>query len=122
MSTLTQGIEPLEFLISEANGKRARATETVTVAGGVQLPSGTVLGRITASGKLVKHASGASDGSQNAMAVLGTPLTGGVANGDYRCLVFDRDCEVIGDRLNGGAGAGGAAVVTALRNLGIIVR
>jgi hypothetical protein len=121
MTTFTQGIEALEFLISEASGMRSRATETVTVAGGVQLPSGTVLGRVTASGKLVKHASGASDGSQNAMAVLGTPLQG-VANGDYRCLVFDRDCEVIGDRLNGGTGTGGAPATAALRALGIIVR
>lgn len=47
MTILTQGIENLEFLISEANGKQSRDQGTVTV-GAAALPSGTVLGRVSA--------------------------------------------------------------------------
>lgn len=47
MTIFTQGIENLEFLISEANGKQSREQGVVTV-GAVALPSGTVLGRVTA--------------------------------------------------------------------------
>ena len=117
MTILTQGIENLEFLISEANGKLSREMATVTVAGGVPLPSGTVLGRVTATGKLIKYLDGASDGSQAAVGILGYGLVG-VANGDYlKQLVFTNDCEVIGDRLNGGAGvdAAGRVDLTALK-------
>jgi hypothetical protein len=120
MATLTQGIESLEFLLSEGNGKRAREQVTVTIAGSVALPSGTVLGKITASGKYIKQADGASDGSQVAAGVLGYAIAG--VNGDYpKQLIFDADCEVIGDRLNGGAGPS-ATAKAALIARGIKVR
>lgn len=120
MTTITQGIQPFEFLLSEAEGgMRSRDQATVTVAGGVALPSGTVLGKVTATGKLIKYDNAASDGSQQAVGVLGTPLAG--VNGDYQALVFTRDCEVIGNRLNGGSGvdAPGKADLLAI---GVIVR
>ena len=120
MTVLTQGIQPYEFLLSEANGMRSRGQATVTVAGGVSLPSGTVLGKITASGKLIKYLDGAADGSQAAVAVLGTPLVG-VANGDYKATVFERDCEVIGKYLNGGV-ALDAPGIADLKALGVLVR
>lgn len=119
MTTFTQGIESLEFLLSEAEGKRSRDQVTVTIAGSVALPSGTVLGKITASGKYIKYLNGASDGSQTAAAVLGTPLEG--VNGDYKAMVFNTDCEVIGDRLNGGV-ALDAPGLADLALLGIKVR
>lgn len=119
MTTLNQGIEPLEFLLSEANGMASRDQETVTIAGAVALPSGTVVGKITATGKYIAHLIGASDGSQNAAGILGTELAG--VNGDYKALVFKRGCEVIGNRLNGGT-APVTATITALALLGIIVR
>ena len=72
MTVLTQGIEAMEFLLSEADGMRARDQFTVTIAGAVALPSGTVLGKITATGKLIKYLDGAADGSQTAVGVLGT--------------------------------------------------
>lgn len=115
----TEGYHTLEFLLSEAEGNRSRDVETVTVAGSVALPSGTVLGRITATGKYVKYNDAASDGSQTAAAVLYNDLPG--TNGDYKAAVFKRDCEVIGSVLNGGSGvdANGKADLIAL---GIIVR
>ena len=61
----------------------------------------------------------AADGSGVAAGVLYTALDG--VNGDYKAVVFKRDCEVANAVLNGGAGvdAAGKAELTAL---GIIVR
>lgn len=119
MTTFTQGIQTGEFLLSEADGTRSREQVTVTIAGAVALPSGQVLGKITVSGKYVAHNTGAADGSQNAAAVLYNPLPG--VNGDVKATVFIRDCEVIGNRLNGGT-APAAPAIAALTALGIIVR
>lgn len=44
--------------------------KTETVAAGAALAKGTILGRITASRKLAAYISGATDGSQNPVAVL----------------------------------------------------
>lgn len=119
MTTLTQGIQTGEFLLSEADGMRAREQVTATVAGAVALQSGQVMGKITAGGKYVAHNTGAADGSQVAAGVLYTPLPG--VNGDYKATVFVRDCEVIGNRLNGGT-TPIPATITALAALGVIVR
>lgn len=119
MPVITQGYQTGEYLVSEAPGSRSRDVFTVTVAGGVALPSGTVLGRITATGKLVKYNDAAVDGSQAAVGILyeACPAT----NGDYKRTVHNTDCEVIGAVLNGGAGvdANGKADLLAL---GIKVR
>lgn len=117
MTVLTQGNESYEFLLSEANGMRSRSQVTVTIAGGVALPSGTVLGKITATSKFVKYdEAGTDDGRRVASAVLGTPLAG--TNGDIKATVFERDCEVIGARMTG-LDANGTAD---LKLLGVIVR
>ena len=117
MTTLTQGILPYEFLLSEADGMRSRDQETVTIAGAVALPSGTVLGKITATGKFVKYdEAGTDDGRRVAAAVLGTPLAG--VNGDYKATVFTRDCEVIAGMLTGIDTNGRAD----LKAIGVIVR
>lgn len=103
MPVITQGYQTGEYVFSEDGpGKRSRDQVTVTVAGAVALPSGTVLGKITASGKYVKYLDSASDGSQAAAAILYNPLAG--VNGDYKATVHNADCEVIGAALNGGLG------------------
>lgn len=119
MTTLTQGIQNGEFLISEGNGMISRESATVTVAGAVALPSGTVLGKITATGKLIKYNDAAADGSQAAVGVLleGCPGT----NGDYKRAYIARDAEVFGAMLNGGV-ALDANGIADLKALGIIVR
>ena len=119
MTVLTQGIQTGEFLLSEADGQRSRENATVTVAGAVALPSGTVLGKITASGKLIKYLDGAVDGSQTAVGVLLGECPG--VNGDYTRAYINTDAEVIGALLNGGSGvdANGKADLLAL---GIKVR
>lgn len=119
MTTITQGIQNGEFLISEGNGQISRESATVTVAGAVALPSGTVLGKVTVSGKLVKYADGNSDGSQTAVGVLLEGCPG--VNGDYKRAYIARDAEVFGAMLNGGV-ALDANGIADLKALGIIVR
>jgi len=46
------------------------ALKTETIAAGADLVTGTILGRVTASGKLAAYASGNTDGSENPVAVL----------------------------------------------------
>lgn len=58
---------------------------TVTQTG-TAMVVGTVLGQITASGKLVMHETSASDGSQTAVAILAVPLT--AATGDVTAPVY----------------------------------
>jgi Bacteriophage lambda head decoration protein D len=67
MPMLTEGRHAGGFLVWEASRDYCR--EVVTIDAG-QLEAGTVLGKITATGKYVAHDPAASDGSQTAAAVL----------------------------------------------------
>lgn len=67
MTTLTETTHPGGFLVWEAFRDYTR--ETITVATGTLEP-GTVLGRITASGKYAAHDPAAVDGTETAVAVL----------------------------------------------------
>ena len=67
MTTLTEGTHPGGFLVWEAHRDYTR--ETITVASGTLAP-GTVLGKITASGKYAAHDPNATDGTETAVAVL----------------------------------------------------
>ncbi|MTH95724.1 head decoration protein [Roseibium sp. RKSG952] len=67
MTTLSEGKHPGGFLVWEAFRDYTR--ETITVASG-KLEPGTVLGRITVSGKYAAHDTAAVDGSETAAAVL----------------------------------------------------
>ena len=76
MTTLTEGKHAGGFLVWEA--LRDYTRETVTIASGTLEP-GTVLGRITASGKYAAHDPAALDGSETAAAILwaGADASGG---------------------------------------------
>jgi hypothetical protein len=76
MTTLTETTHPGGFLVWEASRDYTR--ETITVASGTLEP-GTVLGRITASGKYAAHDPAAVDGTETAVAVIWgkTDATGG---------------------------------------------
>jgi hypothetical protein len=67
MTTLTEGTHPGGFLVWEAFRDYTR--ETITIAAGT-LDPGTVLGKITASGKYAAHNPTAVDGTETAVAVL----------------------------------------------------
>jgi hypothetical protein len=92
MPTLTQGLRPTgHYIVSEANGYRSREAGIIASGSG-KLDAGTVLGRVTASKKLVPFAPAASDGSQNAVAILfeGCDAT----SADVRRTTTARDSEV----------------------------
>lgn len=75
----------------------------VDVAAGQRLQSGTVLGRVTATGRLVKHDEAATNGAQTPVAFLGSPMMDGVA-GTFPALVYAGEVVVFPGALNGGAG------------------
>lgn len=103
------------FLLSEAPGERSRSNVTVTVAG-TAFASGTVMGKITASGKYVPYKSTNSDGSQTAAGILYARTK--AVTGDVSAVLIDTDAEVNVNELTGlDAGA-----TTALKALGIKVR
>jgi hypothetical protein len=61
MAILTEGKHPGEFLASEGNGTLSR--DVVTLISGQNLVAGTVLGKITASGKYTIVNPGAVEGA-----------------------------------------------------------
>lgn len=77
MSTLTQGIETLEFLLSEATGGRSREVGTVTITGSVALPSGTVLGQLTRAGSAASVTASIATTTMTVTAVGSGTLTPG---------------------------------------------
>jgi hypothetical protein len=68
----TESRHAAEFILSEANGQRSR--DTVTVISGQNLKAGTVVGKITASGKYTAVTAAAADGSQNGVAIVIYPV------------------------------------------------
>ena len=123
MTVLIEGLHPGAFLMTEANGQRSRENITLASGAGIVAP-GSVLGRVTATGKYVVSAVGATDGSQTpaAINIYGADASAEVAsvsaivrdaevNG--RCLVYHADRDQPAEK---------AAAHEALKSLGIIVR
>jgi hypothetical protein len=97
--------------------------ESITVAAGANLSLGTVLGRITASGKYVILAPAASDGSQTAAAVLLGDAA--AASADTKGLILARHGIVADHALVWPGGITGGQKTTAVSQLetkGILVR
>lgn len=117
MATYTEARQTGEFLISEASGTRSREAVTV-VSGAGALAAGTVLGKITASGKYAPYddAVDPADGTEAAAAVLYAPVD--ATSGDAPAVVIVRDAEVAEIHLTGIDAAG----ITDLAALGVIVR
>lgn len=81
-------------------------SKTVTITGSALFKRGTVLGKITASGKYTISLSAAADGSQNPAAILAddTDATGGDVNGGiYQMGEFNGNALILGtgQTLNG---------------------
>lgn len=68
MSEVLEGRRAGEFLLSEANGARSR-DNIKFLAGSGKIKSGSVLGKVTASGKYKPYDPAATDGSQTAIAL-----------------------------------------------------
>jgi hypothetical protein len=97
INTTTEGTYPFEVILSEGE---SIAREKVTLITGQNLKSGTVLGKITASGKYMAHdnaATGATAGAEVAVAVLLADCD--ATSADQTTLILARIAEVSGDLL-----------------------
>lgn len=110
------------FLISEADGHYSRDNVTMDASIATALEPGTVLGKITATGKWVAYDNQAGDGSQAAAGILygAVPVT----SADQVAVAIVRVAEVNGDELvwPGGSPTDQTAGIADLKALGIIVR
>lgn len=100
MSTLTEGQHTAEFLISEANGYRSRDEVTVTVPANTTYAPGTVLSKLSATGKYVIYDDNGSDGSESAAGILYEEAANDTDSAvDLTRTVINRDAEVRKDDL-----------------------
>lgn len=123
MPNVISSVQPSDWLKSEEGSDYSRDQVIIASGAGV-LKSGTVLGKITASGKYVTQTNGASDGSQTAAAILlfGVDAT----SADQRAAVIARDAIVMHQGLTRGADVNDstkrAAANASLAAVGILVR
>lgn len=123
MVILTQGLRPTaHYLISEAEGYRSRDVGVIASGAG-KLDAGAVLGRITASKKLVPLAPAATDGSEDAAAILYEACD--ATSADVRRTITARDAEVHAAVLVWAGGVNDSqktAALAQLAALGIVAR
>ena len=121
MTTLVEGKHPGGFLVWEAFRDYCR--EVVTIDTGVLEP-GTVLGKITASGKYAAHDPAAVDGTETAVAVLWGKVD--ASGGDAPAVAVVRGPVIVNrhDLVFAGTPSEGeiAAAHAALLAAGILVR
>jgi hypothetical protein len=121
--SLTEGQHAGEFVLSEANGNRARDNVIVTVGAATTFAAGSVLGKITASGKYVLYDDGNADGSEVAAAVLYDNVeNSGGAPADFTAVAIVRDAEVRTNDLQWAASVDEAGGIVDLAAVGIIAR
>ena len=120
---LAQSRPPLQFLMSEANFHRSRDTIVIVAGSGVVNP-GTVLGKITASGKYAPSPATGADGSETGAALNLYQVD--ATSADAAVSAVTRDCEVNGKILYFAATVNDdtkkGAKAAQLRAAGIIVR
>lgn len=94
--TFTEGRHDGEGLLSEAPGSRSREAITVVAGAGIIAP-GSVLGKISASGKYKLSPDTGADGSQTAVAIAlyGCDAT----SADQKIAAIVRDAEWNGNTL-----------------------
>ena len=118
MAVLTEKLHAGAFIVSEEDNRYSR--DAIIVASGAgKLVAGTVLGKITASGKYIPALAGASDGSQNVAGVLfdGVDATSADAQG----VIVNRVAQVRLADLTVDASLT-ATVAAKLALIGVIVR
>lgn len=94
-------------------------TRSIVVASGQNLARGTLLGRITASGKYGISATAASDGSQTGVAILAEDVD--ASDGDVTSLAYEAGSFNSG-AMTFGTGHTAASVEASLRVLGIFLK
>lgn len=126
MLTINEGRYASDWLKAESHTSGYSREEVIVVSGAGKLVSGTVLGKITASGKYTPVTVAAADGSQNAAGILLDPVDASAA--DVSAVIIARDAIVVQQGLVYGADVNTAperlAVQNALRALNppILVR
>lgn len=114
-TTKTEARRTGEFILSEANGTRSREEVTIAAAAGA-LEVGTLVGKVTATGKYVAYSNAASDGSEVAAGILYAAVPDLTV--DQKGVIIARDAEVAAARLTGSDTAG----LADLKAIGIIAR
>ena len=113
---LTEGKHTAEFLLSEGNGSISREQAEID-ATGATLEAGTVLGKITATGKLAAYDNtDTTTGLGTAVGILYANAADAAPAGQVTYIA--RSAEVIGDALTGLD----TAAATDLAALGIVIR
>lgn len=118
---INDAVRTAEYIVGEEEDYRSRDV-AVIASEAFDRPAGTVLGKVTATGKLVTVAPGASDGSQSAVAILYQGVPAGI---EAKRTVHSRECTVNGNKLTWKAGTTDNQKVAAtaqLTALGIITR
>lgn len=113
MATFAEPIRPYHFLLSEANGTLSREKVTIASGSSPAVP-GTVLGKITASGKYTAYDDGLSNGAQTAVAILTHEVD---TTSDVVAQVILRLAEVKKDALSWHASADATAKTKAYSDL-----
>ena len=120
MATKTEGNHSAEFLLYS---EETLSLDKGILITGQNLAAGTVLGKITASGKYTLHNNAASDGSEVAVAILYDDTN--ATSADTPCTVVSRIAEVADAKLifkSGISGANRTAAIAALATQHIIAR
>lgn len=94
MATKTEGVHSAEFLLSD---EETQSRDKVILITGQNLVAGTVLGKITASGKYTLHNNAAADGSEVASAILYDSVDATAI--DMPCVIVSRLAEVADAKL-----------------------
>lgn len=123
MALLETAIVASDWLKSEAGSYYSRDT-AVIASGAGKLVSGTVLAKVTATGKYLPAAAAGSDGSQTATAVLFAAVD--ATSADASAVIVSRDAIVSHNGLTYGPTINDAAKRAAangqLKAAGILVR
>lgn len=115
MTTITEGVHCAEFIMTEANGSRSRETVTIAAAAPAMV-AGTLVGKITATGKFSVYNNAASDGSEVAAGIVYDNVADKTV--DQRVTIIARHAEVVAALLTGSDAAG----LADLKALAIIAR
>ena len=121
MATKTITPATASFILSEGEGSISR--DTVVIVAGQDLLAGTVLGKITASGKYAAHDPSAITGVESAVAVLYAACDATAA--DQKAVIVNKLAEVANVALTWHGDITGPQTTTALAKLAereVIVR
>lgn len=118
---LTEKRHAGDFLLSEGDGHFSRDNVTI-VSGTAAMQAGTVVGKITATGKYKQYDNQAGDGSEVAAGVLYDNVDASAA--DVAACIINRTAEVASDLLvwPDGSPVDVTAGVADLKSIGVIVR